>query len=62
MSTTPPVDAAPPVGTPPEGAAPLLSAETLKVAFPGRRGGAPPPAGARGGVENPPPPGARGCV
>lgn len=40
MSTTPPVDAAPPVGTPPEGAAPLLSAETLKVAFPGRRGAA----------------------
>ncbi|MGV0099713.1 oligopeptide/dipeptide ABC transporter ATP-binding protein [Streptomyces californicus] len=38
MSTTPPVGAASPPGPPRSAAAPLLSAQTLKVAFPGRRG------------------------
>ncbi|MFF0571854.1 oligopeptide/dipeptide ABC transporter ATP-binding protein [Streptomyces sp. NPDC004041] len=40
MSTAPPAGAAPPADDAPAGPAPLLSAERLEVAFPGRRGAA----------------------
>ncbi|MEW2063920.1 ABC transporter ATP-binding protein [Streptomyces sp. NPDC007002] len=40
MSTAPPAGAAPPADDAPAGSAPLLSAERLEVAFPGRRGAA----------------------